>query len=68
MSISSGTKRSWKQIEVSALRPGDMLADFGRVHGVKTQDGKTQVIAGEREYYVSFPSDSLVQAFTEDAQ
>lgn len=68
-SVTTGTKkRSWKQVPVTEIRAGDMIADYGLVHEVRQEPHRVKIWAGERDYFVSFSAEVEVMAFTEDRQ
>ena len=46
---------------------GDILADFGLVHSVEIVDDSARIVAGERDYFVTFAAMDPVMAFTEDS-
>lgn len=64
---SNAPKKSWKRIQVGTLQPGDILADFGLVHSVEIVDDSARIVAGERDYFVTFAAMDPVMAFTEDS-
>ncbi len=59
--------KSWKQVSVTTLKPGDVVADYGMVHSVVHEEHRVKIVAGERDYFVSFVNEADVFAFTEDA-
>lgn len=62
--IGQSVKRVWKTVSVSSVRVGDMISEYGRVQQMEVVGDKARVWAGEREYYIEFPADHPVYAFT----
>ena len=62
--IGQSVRRAWKTVPVSAVQAGDMISEYGRVQQMEPAGNTMRVWAGDREYYIEFPVDHPVYAFT----
>lgn len=62
--IGQSVRRAWKTVPVSAVQVGDMISEYGRVQQMEPAGNTMRVWAGDREYYIEFPVDHPVYAFT----